>query len=308
MRFDIVIPVYNEEECIPETINRLELLRKKLDMYEVHFIFVNDGSRDRTFELLSNQCLQKKHIHVINLSRNFGHQIALTAGLDFTNADYVGIIDGDLQDPPELFEEMLTIMNNEGLDVLYGQRKAREGESLFKKFTAKCFYYLLSRMCDVEIPRDTGDFRLIRNPVLKSLKEMREKHRFVRGLVPYAGYKQKSFMYHRKERFAGSTKYPFVKMMNFALDAIFSFSSKPLKMIRYFGLVTLFVSVLLIINAIVIKMNSSAVPGYSSTLIVIVFFSSIQILAISILGEYIGRIFEESKKRPLYFIKDMVNG
>jgi glycosyltransferase involved in cell wall biosynthesis len=308
MRFDIVIPVYNEEECILETLKRLELVRLQLMGFDTHFIFVNDGSRDSTFDLLSQEAKSRSHIHVLNLSRNFGHQIALTAGLDYATGDYVGIIDGDLQDPPELFLEMIKEMQEEGLDVLYGQRRIRNGETFFKKTTAKAFYFILSRLCDVPIPRDTGDFRLISKPVLLSLQQMREKHRFVRGLVPFAGFRQKSFLYDRKERFAGSTKYPLVKMINFALDAIFSFSTKPLKLIRYFGFISLFASFYLIVNTIIIKFYSSAVPGYSSTLVVIVFFGSIQILAISILGEYVGRIFEESKRRPLYFIKDVING
>ena len=308
MRFDIVIPVYNEEECIRETISRLEKVKAQLHKFDTHLIFVNDGSRDKTFEILSAEAESKKYLHVINLSRNFGHQIALTAGLDHSDADYVGIIDGDLQDPPELFLDMIQIMQSENLDVLYGQRRSRVGESAFKKISAKTFYYVLSKMCDVSIPRDTGDFRLINKMVLTALKSMRERHRFVRGLVPFAGFRQKSFLYDRKERFAGSTKYPLKKMINFALDAIFSFSTKPLRLIRYFGIVSLVASFYLIANTIWAKLNSVAVPGYSSTVVAIVFFSSIQILSISILGEYVGRIFEESKRRPLYFVKEYING
>ena len=306
MKFDIVIPVYNEELCINETVSRLEKVKSSLEnRFEVNLIFVNDGSSDKTLDLLSDHAENKNYIHIIDLSRNFGHQIALTAGLDYTNADIVGIIDGDLQDPPELFPQMIDELLPE-YDVIYGQRKIRVGETKFKLLSAKLFYLLLSRMCDVPIPRDTGDFRLINSKVLISLKQMREKHRFVRGLVPFAGFKQKAFFYSRQERFAGTTKYPLKRMIRFALDAIFSFSTKPLKLIRYFGLLTFILSAVLVLNTLWIRFYGGAVPGYSSTVIIIVFFSSVQILSISILGEYIGRIFEQSKDRPLYFINKII--
>lgn len=306
MKFDIVIPVYNEELCINETVSRLEKVKSSLEnRFEVNLIFVNDGSSDKTLDLLSDHAENKNYIHIIDLSRNFGHQIALTAGLDYTNADIVGIIDGDLQDPPELFPQMIDELLPE-YDVIYGQRKIRVGETKFKLLSAKLFYLLLSRMCDVPIPRDTGDFRLINSKVLISLKQMREKHRFVRGLVPFAGFKQKAFFYSRQERFAGTTKYPLKRMIRFALDAIFSFSTKPLKLIRYFGLLTFILSAVLVLNTLWIRFYGGAIPGYSSTVIIIVFFSSVQILSISILGEYIGRIFEQSKDRPLYFINKVI--
>lgn len=307
MKFEIVIPVYNEEDCISETFNRLLSLKKKLsDTYEVGFIFVNDGSKDKTLELLLKLKEGHPNVKVINLSRNFGHQIALTAGLDHADADFVGVIDGDLQDPPELFPTMLDIARS-GFDVVYGQRNSRKGETWFKLLSAKIFYQILSKMCEVDIPKDTGDFRLINKKVLIALNSMKERHRFIRGLVPYSGFRQFAFRYDRKERFAGETKYPLSKMIRFALDAIFSFSTRPLKLIRYVGLVVLLISSMLLANVAYVKfISGQAVPGYSSIVVILVFFSSIQILSISILGEYIGRIFDESKRRPIYFI-DKIN-
>lgn len=307
MKFEIVIPVYNEEQCIEETFNRLLGLKKRLaDSFEVGFVFVNDGSKDKTLDMLLKLKEGHLNVKVINLSRNFGHQIALTAGLDHVDADFVGIIDGDLQDPPELFPAMLDISRS-GFDVVYGQRNSRKGETWFKLLSAKMFYLLLSKMCEIDIPKDTGDFRLINRKVLDALSSMREKHRFIRGLVPYTGFRQIAFKYDRSERFAGETKYPLTKMIRFALDAIFSFSTKPLKLIRYVGLVALLISTMLLAKVAYVKLVSGqAVPGYSSIVVILVFFSSIQILSISILGEYIGRIFDESKRRPIYFV-DKIN-
>jgi glycosyltransferase involved in cell wall biosynthesis len=300
--FEIIVPVYNEIECISETYKRLLNLKDVLIGFDVRYLFVNDGSRDGTLEKLIDLKGDDSSVRILDLSRNFGHQIAITAGLDYSKADYVGIIDGDLQDPPELFQGMLELLRS-GYDVVYGQRESREGEGWFKIQTAKMFYLLLSRLCEVEIPRDTGDFRVINGKVLRSMQSMREKHRFLRGLVPYVGFKSVAFKYDRHERFAGVTKYPLLKMVRFALDAIFSFSTRPLKYIRYFGIGSLFVSFLLLLKIAYLKFFSgSVIPGYSSLVVILVFFSSIQIISISVLGEYIGRVFEEVKKRPLYFI------
>ena len=303
MKLEIVIPFYNEEACILETFQRLLLVKDILaNRYEVSFIFVNDGSKDKTINLLSEIKQSRDDVRVIDLSRNFGHQIALTAGLDFASADYVAVLDGDMQDPPELLPMMLDVAQS-GFDVVYGQRNTREGETWFKLLSAKIFYQLLSKLCEVQIPKDTGDFRVMNKKVLESLKSMRERHRFIRGLVPYSGFRQIAFKYDRKERFAGTTKYPLKKMIRFALDAIFSFSTRPLKFIRYLGLVSLIISAYLLFKIAYLKfVDGGVVPGYSSLVVILVFFSSMQILSISILGEYIGRIFEESKQRPLYFI------
>lgn len=307
MKLEILVPVYNEQECIAETFRRLIDIQNGLKAkFETTIVFINDGSSDKTLELLIELKNKRQDVKVINLSRNFGHQLALTAGLDFAEADFVAIIDGDMQDPPELIPAMLEIAVS-GFDVVYGQRNSRVGETWFKLLTAKMFYRVLSQMCEVEIPKDAGDFRVISKKVLACLKSMRERHRFIRGLVPLSGFRQFAFKYDRHERFAGETKYPLKKMVRFALDAIFSFSTRPLKFIRYVGLSSLIVSALLLLKIIYIKIFSGQViPGYSSMVVILVFFSSVQILSISILGEYIGRIFEESKKRPLYFIDEIM--
>jgi polyisoprenyl-phosphate glycosyltransferase len=304
MNFEIVIPVFNESLCIDETFKRLITLRNNMTNTRVTLSFINDGSKDDTLSRLVSLKGSHPRVKIVNLSRNFGHQLALTAGLDHVDGDvdYVGIIDGDLQDPPELLIPMLEIAKS-GFEVVYGQRKSRAGESFFKLVSAKAFYKILSLMCDVPIPRDTGDFRVISKKVLVQITSMREKHRFVRGLVPFCGHKQVAFSYDRAERFAGETKYPLKKMVRFALDAIFSFSSKPLKFIRYIGLIAMLASLLLGLKIIYIKLIvGDAVPGYSSLVVIIVFFSSVQMLSLSLIGEYVGRIFEESKQRPLYFI------
>jgi len=307
MKLEIVIPFYNEEECIRETFQRLLEIKEVLESkFDVSFIFVNDGSKDKTLELLTGLKQDRSDVKLIDLSRNFGHQIALTAGLDFASADYIAVLDGDMQDPPELLPMMLDVAQS-GFDVVYGQRNTRKGETWFKLLTAKMFYQLLSKLCEVDIPKDTGDFRVMNKKVLESLKSMRERHRFIRGLVPYSGFRHIAFKYDRQERFAGTTKYPLKKMVRFALDAIFSFSTKPLKYIRYLGIISLMISAYLLLKIAYLKfIDGGVVPGYSSLVVILVFFSSMQILSISILGEYIGRIFEESKQRPLYFINKIL--
>jgi dolichol-phosphate mannosyltransferase len=306
---DIVIPVFNEEECIVETVSRIKNVCLSLaEKFKVSIIFIDDGSKDRTFQILKMEAALFKNLKIVKLSRNFGHQLALTAGLDHSTADIIAILDGDLQDPPELLPAMIEKMS-EGYDIVYGQRKKREGETIFKRLTAAAFYRVLSRMCDIEIPQDTGDFRVISNRVLLALKSMRERHRFIRGLVPYSGFKSYAFSYQRKTRFAGDTKYPFKKMIRFAFDAIFSFSTKPIKIMRYYGLISVGLSILFFFYILYLRLFSSAVvPGLTVIITLIIFFGGIQILSISLLGEYVGRIFEEVKSRPLYFVEEFVNG
>lgn len=289
---DIIVPVFNEESCINETIKRLENVRENLNSeLDVNFVFVNDGSKDETANIIATYGQNNKYVKLINFSRNFGHQIAVTAGLDNTNADYVAIIDADLQDPPELIIDMYN-KTKEGYDIVYGKRLKRENETAFKKFTAFAFYRVLNYMCDIDIPKDTGDFRLITKPVVDTLKNMPEHHRFIRGMVPWTGFKSTPIMFNRDERFAGETKYPLSKMLKLASNAIFSFSTKPLKVFYVIGILLLFLAILNISNV------------YLTSLFLV---GALQLLGMGLLGEYLGRIFDDVKDRPLYVVKNKIN-
>lgn len=289
---DIIVPVFNEESCINETIKRLENVRENLNSeLDVNFVFVNDGSKDETANIITTYGQNNKYVKLINFSRNFGHQIAVTAGLDNTNADYVAIIDADLQDPPELIIDMYN-KTKEGYDIVYGKRLKRENETAFKKFTAFAFYRVLNYMCDIDVPKDTGDFRLITKPVVDTLKNMPEHHRFIRGMVPWTGFKSTPIMFNRDERFAGETKYPLSKMLKLASNAIFSFSTKPLKVFYVIGILLLFLAILNISNV------------YLTSLFLV---GALQLLGMGLLGEYLGRIFDDVKDRPLYVVKNKIN-
>lgn len=289
---DIIVPVFNEESCINETIKRLENVRENLNSeLDVNFVFVNDGSKDETANIITTYGQNNKYVKLINFSRNFGHQIAVTAGLDNTNADYVAIIDADLQDPPELIIDMYN-KTKDGYDIVYGKRLKRENETAFKKFTAFVFYRVLNYMCDIDIPKDTGDFRLITKPVVDTLKNMPEHHRFIRGMVPWTGFKSTPIMFNRDERFAGETKYQLSKMLKLASNAIFSFSTKPLKVFYVIGILLLFLAILNISNV------------YLTSLFLV---GALQLLGMGLLGEYLGRIFDDVKDRPLYVVKNKIN-
>ncbi len=303
----VVVPVYNEEEVINVTYKRLKDVMDGLDItYEI--IFVNDGSRDRTRELAMEICKNDKNIKFIDFSRNFGHQTAITAGMDYASGDAVVVIDADLQDPPEVIPEMLEKWR-EGYDVVYGQRVKRQGETFFKKVTAKIFYRTLNRLTDVEIPVDTGDFRLIDRKVCEALKKVDEKNRYIRGIISWLGFKSIAVPFVREKRFAGTTKYPLKKMLKFASDAIISFSHKPLKLATYFGFFLSFASFAYLIVTIILKVFSiiQTVPGWASIVAINLFFNGIILLILGIIGEYIGRIYDEAKNRPLYVIRELVN-
>lgn len=303
----VVVPVYNEEEVINVTYKRLKDVMDGLDItYEI--IFVNDGSRDRTRELAMEICKNDKNIKFIDFSRNFGHQTAITAGMDYASGDAVVVIDADLQDPPEVIPEMLEKWR-EGYDVVYGQRVKRQGETFFKKVTAKIFYRTLNRLTDVEIPVDTGDFRLIDRKVCDALKKVDEKNRYIRGIISWLGFKSIAVPFVRQKRFAGTTKYPLKKMLKFASDAIISFSHKPLKLATYFGFFLSFASFAYLIVTIILKVFSiiQTVPGWASIVAINLFFNGIILLILGIIGEYIGRIYDEAKNRPLYVIRELVN-
>ncbi|MDA9819190.1 glycosyltransferase family 2 protein [Methylophilaceae bacterium] len=304
----VIIPVFNEHECIPEVLSRLIKLREKLKKFvDSELIFVNDGSSDSSLSLLKLAAKTKPYIKVISFSRNFGHQIAITAGIDKALGDYVSVIDADLQDPPELIADMYELALT-GYDVVYATRKSRAGESIFKKTTASLFYRLLGYMCDIEIPRDAGDFRLMSRKAVNAFNSLRERHRFVRGMISWVGFRSTSLEYHRVERFAGSTKYPLRKMIFFAMNAILSFSSKPLTLVIRLGLVTVLIGCLGAFYLIYQKLFTNIpVPGFTATIVAILIFSGIQTFLIGVVGEYVVRIFEEVKSRPLYIVDETIN-
>ncbi len=307
-KISVVIPMYYEEEVAEECYKRLTKVLKSINNYYYEIIFVNDGSKDKTLPILEGIAEKDKDVKVISLSRNFGHQCAVTAGIKFVTGDAVVIIDADLQDPPELIPDMLKLWE-EGNEVIYAKRKTREGESKFKLFTAKMFYKTLNALSDVEIPKDTGDFRLVDRKVVDTINNMPEHNKFLRGLFSWVGYKQTPFEYERKERFAGKTKYPLKKMIKLASDGIISFSSKPLKLVGGIGILTILISIVLLIYSIIsyiFKLNNLT-SGWTSIMVAITFFSGVQLLSIWIIAEYIARIYDESKQRPQYIIDKKIN-
>lgn len=300
----LVIPLYNEEEMIPLLIKELELFKKATpELKEV--VFINDGSIDQTKFLLKKNVRDIEGYKLIDFSRNFGHQIAVTAGLDFVESDSAVIIDADLQDPLPVVNEMI-LKWKEGFDVVYGIRTNREGESFFKKVTSKWFYRFFRWITDLDIPIDTGDFRLISKEVIEAYKQVSEQQPFVRGVVSWLGYNQIGIEYERKSRMAGSTKYPFKKMMKLAINAITSFSDKPLRIATQVGLWTSFLAFLGIIWALVAKffMNTT-VPGWTSSLMIILFLGGVQIIFLGVIGTYLTRIYAEVRNRPRYLVKEI---
>lgn len=307
-KLSIVIPMYYEEEVVNECYTRLEKVVTNLEGYEYEIIFVNDGSKDKTLELLTEIAKENKNVKIVSFARNFGHQAAVTAGLKEVTGDVILIIDADLQDPPELIPDMLKLWE-EGNEVIYGERKSREGESKFKLFTASMFYKTLNALSDVEIPKNTGDFRLVDRKVVDKINAMPEHNKFLRGLFSWVGYKQYAFKYERKERFAGETKYPLKKMLKLAADGIIGFSTKPLKLLGGLGIISICISFLILIYALlsfIFSWNNLA-EGWTSLMVAITFFAGVQLLSVWILSEYIGRIYDETKKRPEYVIDKKIN-
>lgn len=305
----IIVPVFNEEACLPELVRRLEAVRAQLAADgKVEFIFVDDGSVDASREIIRDLSRIGSHVRALLLSRNFGHQIAVTAGVDHAKGDYVAIIDADLQDPPELIVPMLRLAEA-GNDVVFGQRRSRAGESLFKRLTAAVFYRVIQAMCDIDIPKDAGDFRVISRRVADGLRSMREKHRFVRGMVPWLGYKSAPYSYDRDERYAGTTKYPLTRMLAFAANAILSFSAKPLGLAIRLGLATIAIGIAGACYMIYLKLFTEVpVPGVTAILVTVIIFGGAQLMLTGLVGEYVARIFEEAKNRPLYVIAEARNG
>jgi glycosyltransferase involved in cell wall biosynthesis len=301
--YSVVIPVFNEAESIQEFHRRIgEMARNAGGTWE--FIYVNDGSTDSSHELLKTFARSDPRVHVIDFVRNFGHQIAVTAGLDSAQGRAVVIIDADLQDPPEEIPELIAKWR-EGYEVVYAVRAEREGESVFKEITAKLFYRIIFRITDVKIPLDSGDFRLLDEKVVVVMRQMRERHRFLRGMAAWVGFRQIGVPYRRHARFAGKTKYPLSKMMRLALNAVTSFSYFPLQLATYLGFICAVIAAIAIPIVIVLRLTGSgAFFGQATTLISVLFLGGVQLICLGILGEYIGRIYDEAKGRPLYITRE----
>ncbi len=307
-KISVVVPMYFEEEVANECYIRTKNVLEKISKYEYEIIFVNDGSQDRTMHILENISSDDKNVKVISFSRNFGHQAAVTAGLKYTTGDAVIIMDADLQDPPELIEEMIKLWEN-GNDVIYAKRKSREGETKFKLLTAKMFYKILDKLSDTKIPQNTGDFRLADRKVIDIINSLPEHNKFLRGLFSWVGFKQTPIEYERKKRIAGKTKYSLGKMIKLASNGITSFSTKPLKILGVLGGISVLTSFIILIYAIVsyiFKLNQLT-AGWTSLMVTITFLGGMQLLSIWLISEYVGKIYDETKQRPEYIIDKKIN-
>lgn len=308
-KISVVIPMYYEEEVAHLCYDRVStVLRSLSDKYEYEIIFVNDGSKDKTLKILKDIANNDKCVKVISFSRNFGHQAAVTAGIKYITGDAIVIMDADLQDPPELIPEMLKLWE-EGNEVIYGKRKTRKGESAFKILTAQMFYSFLNAMSEVEIPKNTGDFRLVDRKVIDVINSLPEHNKFLRGLFSWVGFEQKAFLYDRPERKLGTTKYPFKKMFKLASDGILSFSTKPMKIVGGLGVISILFSISVLIYSLCSYFGqwNNLTPGWTSIMVCITFFAGVQLLSLWVLSEYISRIYDESKGRPEYIIKEKIN-
>ncbi len=299
----VVIPIFNEEDNIVPMHERLSRVLDKLNVQR-EFIFVNDGSTDSSGQILTDLSKEHREVKYIHFSRNFGHQIAVSAGLDFSKGEKVVIIDADGQDPPEIIEK-LYLKSLEGFEVVYARREQRKGESIMKKATAKLFYRILNKITKIDIPLDTGDFRIIDRKVVDQLKKMPERRKFLRGQISWIGFNQTFVTYKREERMSGETGYSYAKMIRFALDGITSFSNWPLRIATISGFVFSFIGFLLILYTLYSRyVLENYQPGWASQMITMIFIGGIQLIGIGIIGEYISRINENIKERPLYVIKD----
>ncbi|HEX8214825.1 MAG TPA: glycosyltransferase family 2 protein [Allosphingosinicella sp.] len=301
----IVVPCFNEEECLVELHRRLSTAAKVAAGADYEIVLVNDGSRDRSWQVMSMLAQQDRHLVAINLSRNHGHQLARTAGLDLCSGERILIIDADLQDPPELLPSMMEEMELQRADVVYAVRRQRAGETAFKKATASIFYRALSRITDTEIPVDAGDFRLMSRRALDAFLSLPEQARFIRGMVAWVGFKQVPFAYDRAQRHAGETKYPLRKMLAFALDAVTGFSTAPLRIASHIGLWLVAASILLLLYIAFGFLSGAAIPGWTSLMLVVVVLGAAQMFVLGMIGEYLGRLFMEAKHRPLYIVADI---
>ena len=308
-KVSVIVPMYYEEEVAEECYKRLKKVLEGLsEKYLYEIIFINDGSKDKTLNILENIAQDNKNVKVISFSRNFGHQCAVTAGLKYITGDAIVIIDADLQDPPELIPEMLKLWED-GNEVIYGKRKSREGESKFKLLTASMLYKTLNALSDVEIPKDTGDFRLVDRKVVEVINSLPEHNKFLRGLFSWVGFKQIPFEYERKERVAGKTKYPLSKMLKLAQDGIFSFSTKPLRIVGTMGIISILISIIILIYSIlsyIFNWNDLA-SGWTSMMVTMTFLGGMILISLWMIGEYVGRIYDETKRRPEYIIERTFN-
>jgi dolichol-phosphate mannosyltransferase len=303
IKYSVVAPIYNEIGCVHEFYQQASVVMETLQQ-PWELVLVDDGSTDGSTDAIRKIAKKDAHVRPVIFARNFGHQIAVTAGLDYARGDAVIIIDADLQDPPAVMLDLIEKWK-EGFEVVYAVRREREGESWFKLFTASLFYRLIYRITDVKIPLDTGDFRLLDRKVVDVMGQMRERHRFLRGMAAWVGYRQVGVEYDRKERFAGKTKYPFSKMLKLAFNAITSFSYFPLQMATYIGFLSAGISILAIPVVVALRLsNQVALFGQATTLIAVLFLGGVQLITLGILGEYVGRIYDESKGRPLYIVSE----
>ena len=304
----IVVPCFNEEACLRVLHERLTGAARAAVGEDYELVLVNDGSRDGSWAIMQEMAAGDPRLLAVNLSRNHGHQLALTAGLDLCSGETILIIDADLQDPPELLAPMLETMRESGADVVYGVRKSRRGETAFKRATAHGFYRLLSRATDVDIPLDAGDFRLMSRRALDVLLAMPEQARFIRGMVAWIGFKQVPFAYDRAERLAGETKYPLGKMVRFAFDALTGFSSAPLKLASNVGIGLSIGSLALILYIAYAWVSGQSIQGWTSLMLIVVVIGAVQMFVLGLMGEYIGRLYNESKRRPLYVVQEVAGG
>jgi glycosyltransferase involved in cell wall biosynthesis len=307
-KLSIVVPCFNEEACIPELHRRLTAAGRTAAGADYEILLVNDGSRDGSWAAMQKLAETDARVLAVNLSRNHGHQLALTAGLDLCRGETILIIDADLQDPPELLPAMLDAMRVQDADVVYGVRRSRAGETRFKRATAHGFYRLLSRATEIDIPLDAGDFRLMSRRALDALLAMPEQSRFIRGMVAWIGFRQVPFAYDRDERFAGTTKYPLSKMLRFAFDALTGFSSAPLKLASHAGLLLSLGSLLLLAYIAYAFVGGESIQGWTSLMLVVVVLGAVQMFVLALMGEYIGRLYNEVKGRPLYIVQEVAGG
>lgn len=303
-KISILIPAYNEQEVLPILFERLNTLAASQKTYQFEFFFVNDGSRDDTLSIIKQAAAKDPRIAYINLSRNFGKEIAMIAGLDHVSGDATVIIDADLQDPPELIPEMVKFWE-EGYDDVYAKRRSRDGESWLKKFTSKSYYKTLQRVTHVPIQEDTGDFRLLDKRVVAAICEFRDTQRNAKAIFSWVGFKKKEILYDRDERVAGNTKWSYPKLVNLAIDGITSFTTAPLRVSTYLGFIISLLAFIYIIYLLIRPLFGVPVgDGYSSLMAVVLFLGGVQLLSLGVIGEYIGRIFNETKQRPLYLIEE----
>jgi glycosyltransferase involved in cell wall biosynthesis len=307
-KISILIPAYNEEVALDHLYARLGQLAKDEPKYDFEFLFVNDGSKDKTLEVIKSYADIDQRVSYVNLSRNFGKEIAMVAGFDHAIGDATVIIDADLQDPPELIPQMIKLWE-EGYDDVYAKRRSRTGETWLKKFTSKTYYRILQRFSHVEIQKDTGDFRLLDRRAVDAMKQFRESQRYTKGIFSWIGFNKKEILYDRDPRVAGETKWNYLKLINFAIDGITSFTTAPLRVSTALGVV---VSIIAFVYLVVIIVKTLAfgndLSGYPSMMAVILFLGGVQLLSLGIIGEYVGRIFNETKQRPLYFVEEYHSG